>query len=478
MKSAGETRSPISSFAATPAKRSEIRFFLFIFYVAAVFLMGGGSRADISSLVILRPLAAIMIGVALLDLSAEQLRVAKPTLILLGTMIVLTAIQLIPLPPSWWLALPGRAGLAESYQMSGIALPWHPISLVPWRTWNSLFAFLIPIAGVLLYVRLSPQDQARSASIVLVIGGVTALLAIAQLLGKPGGPLYLYSVTNRSSGVGLFANRNHQAFFLACLLPIFALRILASSNRNEDGGMGRLALVVAVALFVAALLLATGSRGGIVLGGVGFLSMLLFFPKGLQRLRLPGSRSIDSRVVILSLLSLAALLMISISARTDALDRFADGDVEGEARWLFLEPIQQMITHSFPIGNGVGTFSEIFQWYEPEAILRATYANQAHNDLLDLVISFGIFGIIPLALALFFWARAVIELWRMRQGPTSGIAYRLLGVTIMLMLGIASILDYPLRVPSLAMLWVLALTWSTTDVSPVRQGNRGRRVRR
>ena len=446
---------------------------IFAGFFALVFLMGGGSRPDITSLVVLRPLAAIAIGLSLIDITAAEIRAARPALALLGLFAVMTAIQLVPLPPSWWLALPGRNGLGDTYQAIGMSPPWHPISLVPWRTWNSLFALLVPAAAVLSFVRLRPEQQARTASLLLIAGAVSAILAVAQLLGPPRGPLYLYAVTNATSGVGLFANRNHQAFFLACMLPIFALWLLVERKRFGEGP-AQLLVITAVVVFVSVLLVATGSRGGLLLGGIGLVSMLLFFGKDARVIQLGRGRRVDARLSILVLAGLAAVAMFSIASRTDALDRFAGGDVESEGRWLYLRPIGRMISNSFPIGDGVGTFAEVFRWFEPEAILRASYANQAHNDVLDLLISFGILGALPLLLGLYLWGRAAIRLWADRRAALPDFAYRLLGLILTLMLATASLLDYPLRVPSLAMVFVLALTLAGGDLR-IAQGAKGKR---
>ena len=50
-------------------------------------------------------------------------------LILLGALAALMAIQLIPLPPGIWTALPGRERYLEAAAAIGIPQPWRPISL-------------------------------------------------------------------------------------------------------------------------------------------------------------------------------------------------------------------------------------------------------------------------------------------------------------------------------------------------------------
>ena len=72
-----------------------------------------------------------------LDRSQKQL----VAIILLG--LAITLLQLVPLPPSVWERLGGRAPIADGFRLLGIALPWQPLSLAPYDTLATMFV-LIP----------------------------------------------------------------------------------------------------------------------------------------------------------------------------------------------------------------------------------------------------------------------------------------------------------------------------------------------
>src|SRR3546814_1346825 len=73
-----------------------------VFFLMAVFLMGGGARADIQSLIILRPLAAICMGIAVWGLRREQIAAVRAPLLLAAMVPLIMILQLVPLPPAIW----------------------------------------------------------------------------------------------------------------------------------------------------------------------------------------------------------------------------------------------------------------------------------------------------------------------------------------------------------------------------------------
>ena len=70
-----------------------------------------------------------------------------------------------------------------------------------------------------------------------------------------------------------------------------------------------------------------------------------------------------------------------------------------------------------------------------------------------------------LAVALVCWARGAWNSMRNIKNSNSQYAQRRLGAVIVFILGSASALDYPLRVPSLACLFVVAAAWMVVPVT-------------
>ena len=77
-------------------------------YLALALVLGGASQDNDGFDLVLR-----LAGLPLLALSALRLLaredVSRPALLFLGSLILLPLVQLIPLPPAVWSALPGRA---------------------------------------------------------------------------------------------------------------------------------------------------------------------------------------------------------------------------------------------------------------------------------------------------------------------------------------------------------------------------------
>src|SRR5690606_22404859 len=93
--------------------------------IAACLVLGGTSQAAAYTQFFIRS-AAIVIGAAvLLTLDKNLLGNVKVPMLLCLAWTLLMLIQLIPLPPSWWTALPGREVFAELANVVGIEQPWR-----------------------------------------------------------------------------------------------------------------------------------------------------------------------------------------------------------------------------------------------------------------------------------------------------------------------------------------------------------------
>jgi hypothetical protein len=202
---------------------SSPQWWAIVLLLVLVLALGGSARADVPQLMILRPASALLLGFGLMTLRREHLRSHRPIWLLAAGIVVLPALQLIPLPPGLWQQLPGRGLIVEIDQAAGLGPMWRPLSLTPLATLNALFACLVPLAALVLGIQLGDRNRARLLPAVVVLGGVTALVAIVQIVGGQPERLHLYPITNRESPVGLFANRNHQAVMLALLLPMLAV---------------------------------------------------------------------------------------------------------------------------------------------------------------------------------------------------------------------------------------------------------------
>lgn len=428
----------------------------------AAFLLGGGARADIMSLLVLRPLSALALVYALWKYGGQFLQ-EKWLAWLVGAIVLLPLLHLIPLPPSLWTALPGRTLVADMFAAAGVGLPWQPISMVPAATLNALLSLMLPVAALLLCFSLGRVQQTGMLWLFIGIGMVSGLLGLLQAIGPQNSILYLYRITNNDMAVGLFANRNHQAIFLACLLPLLAAHVSLVNGRREVILFHK-TLASAAALFLIPLILVTGSRNGMIL-------VIFSIPAAywIYRAPTPVGRNIElSSVRKLSFAAYAAVgtaliaLLAFASFRSPAFQRLFADDLAADLRWTAFPTLMRVIGDMFPVGSGVGSFVEVYKVYEPDKLLSPNYFNHAHNDYVELLLTGGL----PALLILGFAAFLLIAAGKKAVRPDAKLAAShkdliLLrtGVAVLVLLAIASVGDYPLRTPSLAVFAAVAIAW-------------------
>jgi O-antigen ligase len=125
--------------------------------------------------------------------------------------------------------------------------------------------------------------------------------------------------------------------------------------------------------------------------------------------------------------------------------------------------VSDMTRTFFPWGSGVGTFDPVFRHFEPFALLKLTYFNQAHNDIVQTVLEGGIFGVALLATFVLWWAVATLRAWRAAPSPQA-LAARA-GSAVVLLCLLASIVDYPLRTALMLSMFSIAAVWLLTPTS-------------
>lgn len=436
-------------------------FWLLAMLAVLTFMMGGGARDDIRSLLLLRPLTALLLVGAMAVALPDAWRHGRALLLLAAASLLAVLVQLIPLPPGLWSALGGREPVIAMYRAAGVALPALPLSLTPAATWNAAFALMTPIAGLMLGLVLDRDDRLLMLRLLIAVALVSALIGLLQVIGSADGPLYFYRITNQGNAVGLFANRNHQAMLLASLFPMLAAQaVLMASVRNAS----RLILPMTMVLwgFLIPLLLVTGSRAGLILGVVG-----LIFAVWILRLAKAGdARHVLSRRRImllggLGLAILAGVIALTLS-RATAVQRLINGGDDADVRFEALPIIWQAARDFFPSGSGYGSFADIYRIYEPAQMLNPNYLNHAHNDFIELLLTGGLPALLLLAVGGVLFGGGVLRMLRLKADRAREPAVMArAGCAVIVILVLGSVADYPLRAPSLALLAAIMVAfWS------------------
>jgi hypothetical protein len=438
-------------------------------FVVAAFCLGGSARADVSQLVVWRPLTALVLGAALILATFPGQKVPARIYGFLAALALLVLVQLVPLPASIWVDLPGRSILVEATSVTGMETPARPLSVVPARTWNALFALMGPAAMLILAFMAFRQNRRRGILIAFIaLGLISALVGLLQIIGPRDSALYLYRVTNAGYGVGLFANRNHQAIMLACLFPMLATFAADQATRSHPN---RLLIIFAIAagIFLVPMILVTGSRAGLLFGLVGIAAIPLVYPlpfgaKGRSDARESGIRR-SRWVLALAVSGLVAVVAITaLFSRAEAIYRLLNPADTRNIRAQSLSTSWSLAEKYFPFGSGFGTFPDVYRIDEPAHLLAPTYLNQAHNDWLQPIIEGGVVAGALGLLFLIFW---LVRARRAFADPIDQRArYARLGAIVSAMLLLASFVDYPIRVPALALLFAAAIAWMETKDSP------------
>lgn len=406
-----------------------------VLVLLAVLLGGGGIGYGIRNFAI-QGLALLLLAIHF-PLVVRFWRESSVLLrILLGATLALPLLQLVPLPPELWQALPGRDLVVVSHRIAGVGDgAWFPLSLDRARTLVA-FTGLIAPATIVMLGSLLPMREKILLGLTLVAGAVLALLWGLVQLSSANEAGLLYPINPRPDVLyATFANRNSTGLMLATCT---ALAIgLARWDRPRD-----LLVSAMVAGLLAVGTLATQSRSSIVLLGLAFGLVLL-------RLAWPQSRDAETparqrRTAGILVGALAALLAIAVAFSAmqggrvaTSLARFDDGATDRPEMW---EDGLYAAGQYWPVGSGMGTFDEVFQVHESLEYVSPRRAGRAHSDWIELGIEAGLAGL-ALALAWLAWAAAAA--WRaLRHGPYWPALAGGCGVAA---LALQSLLDYPLR---------------------------------
>lgn len=461
-----------------PLLSERVQFLLLAIFLSAVFLLGGASRYDVQSLLLLRPLSAIMLATGLLTLSARHWARHKFLAGFLATAATLVVLHLIPLPPAVWAALPGRDLLVQADAIAMLPGVWRPLTMTPFDGLQSLLALLTPAAALVWAIQLEKERLYRLVPLFLILGAASGLLGILQILGPPRSPLYFYDVTNNGSAVGFFANRNHSAVFLACLFPMAAVFASTDTARlAEDQVQFRSLLFFGALIAIIPLLLVTGSRAGLFVGLVGLAIALVLYkkPRPARVARRVGGRSWRiggapaAAVIVTGLL----VVVMAVFSRAEALNRIFRQSAGEDTRTIFWARTIRLVEQYFPWGSGAGSFPAVFKIGETNGTLSPLYVNHAHNDWLEVVMTFGIPGAVLLVIGVIALTIQGIRLWRVGRNGNCDQRYGQMAFAVIAMFALASITDYPLRTPSLASMSVICLLMLSHSSSSARLPDNG-----
>lgn len=413
--------------------------------LAFSFAFGGASQGHALRLALVELAALPLLALAAGRLVQTGLwREHRLALGLLAAVVAIPLIQLVPLPPAVWTALPGRDQMMLALELAGLQPGWSPLSLAPEHTWRSALALAPPAAFFIAMLSLSPPQRERMVQFCIAAAIVGILLGAAQL-ASGGDSFYPWSWTGAGSVNGFFANRNHLASSLLVTLP-FAVIFGAATLRRRDRHSSALWFGALFAGLVVVALAAIRSRAGITLFApvmvISLLAAWIAAGKGRPR---PGL------LVLVGSIG-AALTAVAVLALPPILARF-DTDGAPELRFERWPLVAETAQTYLPLGSGMGSFDAVYRSVEPLEELDGSFFNQAHNDYLETWLEAGWLGIGVILAFLVWYFRRCWTAWKAppsREADLQRAASIGIGVLILHSVG-----DYPLRTVTLSVVFAL-----------------------
>ncbi|MHA6724017.1 O-antigen ligase family protein [Sphingomonas sp. RS2018] len=414
--------------------KPSLAFVLLGMLFGVLWLAGGASRSDVAGQLISRGAAFAGLIAVLIFSERSPLDGAGIVAGLFAAIVALPLLQLCPLPPGLWRSLAGREAIAQL--LPETAETWRPLSLSPGNTVNAAMSLIVPAATLAMVWTLRPRERNWLPFLILCLVLASTFVGLLQFSGVH----ISQTLINYSNDVrGTFANRNHFALLLAigCLiLPYCALAGGARSSWTTPVAIGLLPLLILTVL-------ASGSRMGLLLTGVGIVLGGLAVREPLSRLWRRRSRTILAGALIGSA-CIGAMIFAAIKFdRAVSIERIASADVGQDMRVRALPTVRGMLSEYAPVGSGLGSFDPVFRLHEPFGLLKPTYFNRAHNDFLEVVLDSGILGLVLIAAASLWWLLASWRVWQAGLGDR--VVPGRLGSGIIVLVALASIVDYPAR---------------------------------
>lgn len=264
---------------------------------------------------------------------------------------------------------------------------------------------------------------------------------------------------------GTFINRNSQAGYLVmCLsigigLMIASLHYDRSNNWRERGRRWLTALLskkiilrISLLIIVAGLVM-THSRMG---NSSFFIALALMGCIGLIINRKAGRSLV---ILLTSLLILDIFVVGTFFGIEKVSQRLQQTSAKKESRDEVALATLEIIQQQPLTGTGAGTFYTAFPQYRTEEMGSGFYVN-THNDYLEFSSEFGLFGTIPLGIAVMVsLGAALYTQYKRRQKLLKGIAFGA-SMSIVAML-IHALVDFNLQMPANAITFmtILAFCW-------------------
>lgn len=389
-------------------------------------------------------------------------------------------LQLVPLPASLLTRLDSHATGLRSALWFGLAdqsaserPPMYPVTVNAPDTWVALA--LVGGAVLLFWTCRQVCEEGGARRIVRAVGVIGLLASVAALGQHAQSKELIYGhwkpLDEGARPFGPFVNRNHFATWVLMACPLVlgyvASRAHSHARRHSDRfvprlvaaleGLGSMStwLVTSACVMTLALLVST-SRSGVIGMAAAFLASAWLARQGSQRMERRWG------VLYSALLGAVVLAFANLNAVLLRFDELSAVGVGGRsAIWRDTEVV---IRDFWLTGTGLGTYRTAMLVYQQSD--RMFFANQAHNQYLQLASEGGLLLVIPAVAVLL--AFAALFRRRLASDGSSSFWLRVGAGAGLMAVAVQSFWETGLRMPANALLCaVLAAVavHSSTDLA-------------
>jgi O-antigen ligase len=414
---------------------------LAVLLILASGFFGGASHGNAPGTGFIGLVACPLLALSLWKLfSTTSWRRSGVTLALIALCWAVLLAQLVPVPANLYAAAPGREQALAALDLAGVRPTWLPLSMNPDATWGAMIGAIAPTA--MLLALLCIARPAGLAPWYLGLAGLGIGLGVAQ--HTLGDSLHPYGWTWPGAFSGVFANANHFATLLLALLPISVVWLNGRLAQGRTGGVALKWLLSSLIVFVAAIaLVAIGSRFGVLMAiPVGALTLWIVA-------RREGNPGLKRTIMAGALVTAIAVSIVAPLAMPHVIDRFIEQQ-PGPSRPETWSRVLGIARTYLPLGAGAGSFDRVYRAQEHPLEVGPTYLNEAHNDYLQLLLEGGWAAVLLCAVVVAAVTMASVRVWRRGSGSQGRFAK---AATVgLLVIGVHSVVDYPLRTPAIAVL--------------------------
>lgn len=354
---------------------------------------------------------------------------------------IISFLQLIPLPSFLWQILPGQKIRFDVLNLVGLSHSYQPLTLDPTSTASTAIMAVGFVVLVLLLVRLNDDNFSKMLNISLIIVGINIAVGVMQVVSA-GQFLQIHPVHMGATMLGFYANKNHMGLVIACAMVLFCF----VNGRKVRNVRHRRLMVVGAVIFAIVCILTTNSRAALIFGMIGVFVVLLDL---MSQIKWKYCLTVLAALTFLGFVALSALPSQVVIGRF--------GDIDSDLRWNFTQWSWPIVKQYWIFGSGAGSFALLFAANEQLDWVKPTFVNAVHDDYIQLVLEFGLPGIIVLALLSFSLVKSAFLAWGKSSKGGQRRSELLFALTVLLMIALHSSVDYPLRRPACWIFLALAI---------------------